>query len=146
MESKLLEIELDEINGFHAAYERAHARLVMLSIGLGIGLVIALIALPILLWPRASARVEPSSLWPLLGLAALWVALTVGAYIERLRAFRRVREGCLKLRRAGYKIRKQDVQFSGSVFGLSELAGTAAASKTVDITRLSARSLHTVME
>jgi len=146
MESKLLEIELDEINESHAAYERAHARLVMLSIGLAIGVVIGLIALPILLWPRTSARVEPSSLWPLLALATLWVALTVGAYLRRQRAFRQVRQGCLKLRRAGYKIRKQDVQFSGSVFGLSELAGSAEALKTVDVNRLSARSLHTVMQ
>ena len=146
MESKLLEIELAEINESHAAYERAHARLVMLSIGLAFALVIGLIALPILLWPRASARVEPSSLWPLLALGALWLVLTVGAYIARQRAFRRVRRGCLKLRRAGYKIRKQDVEFSGSVFGLSELAGTADATKTVDLNRLSARSLHTVMQ
>jgi O-antigen/teichoic acid export membrane protein len=146
MESKLLEIELDEINECHAAYERAHARLVMFSIGLAIGLVIALIALPILLWPRTSARVEPSSLWPLLALAAFWVALTLGAYITRQRAFRRVRQGCLRLRRAGYKIRKQDVHFSGSVFGLSELSGAADAAKTVDVNRLSARSLHTVMQ
>jgi hypothetical protein len=146
MESKLLEIELDEINESHAAYERAHTRLVMLSIGLAIALVIGLIALPMLLWPRASARVDPSSLWPLLALGALWVVLTVGAYITRQRAFRRVRLGCLKLRRAGYKIRKQDVQFSGSVFGLSELAGTTDSAKTVDVNRLSARSLHTVMQ
>jgi hypothetical protein len=146
MESKLLEIELDEINESHAAYERAHARLVMLSIGLAIALVIGLIALPILLWPRTSARVDPVSLWPLLALGALWVAMTVGAYITRQRAFRRVRHGCLKLRRAGYKVRKQDVQFSGSVFELSELSGTADASKTVDLNRLSARSLHTVMQ
>jgi uncharacterized membrane protein len=142
MESKLLEIELDEINQSHAAYERAHARLVMLSIGLAIGL----IALPILLWPRASARIDPVSLWPLLALGALWVALTIGAYFTRQRAFRQVRLGCLKLRRAGYKVRKQDVQFSGSVFGLSELAGTADGSKSVDVGRLSARSLHTVMQ
>jgi hypothetical protein len=146
MESKLLEIELEEINASHAAYERAHTRLVMLSIGLVIALVIGLIALPMLLWPRASARVDPSSLWPLLALGALWVVLTVGAYITRQRAFRRVRLGCLKLRRAGYKIRKQDVQFSGSVFGLSELAGTTDSAKTVDVNRLSARSLHTVMQ
>jgi hypothetical protein len=146
MESKLLEIELDEINQSHADYERAHSRLVMLSIGLAIALVIGLIALPILLWPRTSARVDPVSLWPLLALGAFWVVLTVGAYITRQRAFRRVRQGCLKLRRAGYKVRKQDVQFSGSVFGLSELAGTADASKTVDVNRLSARSLHTVMQ
>ena len=146
MESKLLEIELDEINESHAAYEHAHSRLVMLSIGLGIALVIGLIALPILLWPRATARVDPTSLWPLLALGALWVAMTVGAYVARQRAFRRVRQGCLKLRRAGYKVRKQDVQFSGSVFGLSELAGPAEASKTVDVGRLSARSLHTVMQ
>jgi len=146
MESKLLEIELDEINQSHAAYERAHSRLVMLSIGLAICLVIGLIALPILLWPRASARIDPSSLWPLLALGALWVALTVGAYFTRQRAFRHVRQGCLKLRRAGYKVRKQDVQFSGSVFGLSELAGTAEPLKTVDVGRLSARSLHTVMQ
>ena len=64
MESKLLEIELDEINESHAAYERAHARLVMLSIGLAIALAIGLISLPILLWARASARVYPTSLWP----------------------------------------------------------------------------------
>ena len=146
MESKLLEIELDEINESHAAYERAHARLVMLSIGLAIALVIGLIALPILLWPRTTARVDPVSLWPLLALGGLWVAMTVGAYLTRQRAFRRVRHGCLKLRRAGYKVRKQDVQFSGSVFELSELSGTADASKTVDLNRLSARSLHTVMQ
>jgi len=147
MESKLLEIELDEINKSHAAYERAHSRLVMLAIGLGIALVIGLIALPILLWPRASARVEPSSLWPLLALGAFWVVLTIGAYIARQRAFRDVRQGCLKLRRAGYKLRKHDVSFSGSVFGLSELPGTASdGSKTVDVGRLSARSLHTVMQ
>jgi hypothetical protein len=99
MESKLLEIELDEINQSHAAYERAHARLVMLSIGLAICLAIGLIALPILLWPRASARIDPVSLWPLLALGALWVALTIGAYFTRQRAFRQVRLGCLKLRR-----------------------------------------------
>jgi len=146
MESKLLEIELDEINESHAAYERAHSRLVMLSIGLAIGLVIGLIALPILLWPRTSARIDPVSLWPLLALGAFWVALTIGAYVKRQRAFRQVRLGCLKLRRAGYKIRKQDVHFSGSVFGLSELAGTTDGTKTVDVNRLSARSLHTVMQ
>ena len=145
MESKLLEIELDEINESHAAYERAHTRLVMLSIGLVIALVIGLIALPMLLWPRASARVDPSSLWPLLALGALWVVLTIGAYVTRQRAFRQVRRGCLKLRRAGYKVRKQDVQFSGSVFELSELSA-ADGSKAVDVGRLSARSLHTVMQ
>jgi len=146
MESKLLEIELDEINESHAAYERAHSRLVMLSIGLAIALVIGLIALPMLLWPRTSARVDPTSLWPLLALGGIWVVLTIGAYITRQRAFRRVRHGCLKLRRAGYKVRKQDVQFSGSVFGLSELAGTADGFKTVDVNHMSARSLHTVMQ
>ena len=145
MESKLLEIELDEINEAHASYERAHSRLVMLSIGLAIALVIGLIALPMLLWPRTSARVDPYSLWPLLALGGLWLVLTAGAYIARQRAFRRVRHGCLKLRRAGYKVRKQDVQFSGSVFELSELS-SVDGSKAVDVGRLSARSLHTVME
>lgn len=144
MESKLLELDLDEINEHHAAYERAHAQLVMLSVGLAIGLVIALIALPILLWPRGTARIDPSSTWPLIALASLWIALTVGAYFRRQRAFKRVRQGCLKLRRAGYRISKQDVQFSGSVFGISELSGDSYGN-TLDVSRLSARSLHTVM-
>jgi hypothetical protein len=145
MESKLLELELDEINADHAAYELAHGRLIKLSIGLAIGLALALLAVPMLLWPRNSARIVPSSMWPMLALAAFWVALTLGAYVQRQRAFRRVRQGCLKLRRAGYRITKQDVHFTGSVFGISELADHGGG-KPVDVTRLSARSLHTVME
>lgn len=148
MESKLLELDLDEINEHHAAYERAHARLVVLAIGLGIGLVIALVAVPILLWPRTSARIDPASTWPLAALAALWIGMTIAAYLQRQRAFRRVRQGCLKLRRAGYRIRKQDVYFSGSVFGISEFANGPNAgdrSNVVDINRVSARTLHTMM-
>jgi hypothetical protein len=66
-----------------------------------------------------------------------------------------VREGCLKLRRAGYHVTRQDVHFSGSVFGISELAAERAQNgngsgngrgKPLDVNRLSARSLHTVME
>ena len=147
MQAKLVELELNEINRDHQRYERAHARLVVLAIGLAISLVLALIALPMLLWPRnGTLRIVPSSLWPLAVLAAVYVAITLATYVQRQRAFRRVRQGCLKLRRAGYKVRKQDVQFSGSVFGLSELAGTADTTKTVDVNRLSARSLHTVMQ
>lgn len=144
MESKLLQLELDDINEDHATYERAHSNLVKLAIGLAIGSALALLALPMLLWPRGWAHIEPSSLWPMLALAAFWVALTIGAYIQRQRAFRRVRRGCLKLRRAGYRITKLDVHFSGSVFGISELADHDG--KPLDVTRLSARSLHTVME
>lgn len=147
METKLLELELDEINAAHAEYERAHSRLVMLSIGLAIGLAIALIALPILLWPRGTARIDPASTWPLAALAALWIGLTLIAYVRRQRAFRQVRDGCLKLRRAGYRIRKQDVHFSGSVFGISELASAAEDRRnSVDVGGLSARTLHTVMQ
>ena len=152
MESKLLELELAEINEDHAVYERAHANLIKLTMGLAIGVALALIAVPMLLWPRGSARIEPSSLWPMLALAAFWVALTIGAYVQRLRAFRRVRQGCLKLRRAGYHVTRQDVHFSGSVFGISELAAerehnnNGGRGKPLDVSRLSARSLHTVME
>ena len=153
MESKLLELELDEINGHHAAYERAHANLIKLTVGLAIGVAIALVAVPMLLWPRAGAlRIEPSSLWPMIALAGFWVALTIGAYVKRQHAFRRVREGCLKLRRAGYHVTRQDVHFSGSVFGISELAAERdrqngnGRGKPLDVNRLSARSLHTVME
>ncbi|HKX40401.1 MAG TPA: hypothetical protein VJO99_04540 [Burkholderiaceae bacterium] len=157
MESKLLELELHEINEDHALYERAHANLIKLTIGLAIGVALALIAVPMLLmWPRGSARIVPSSMWPMLALAAFWVALTIGAYIQRQRAFRRVREACLKLRRAGYHVTRQDVHFSGSVFGISELAAERNShdsngngngrGKPLDVNRLSARSLHTVME
>jgi len=72
MQAKLVELELNEINRDHERYERAHARLVVLAIGLAIGLVLALIALPMLLWPRnGTLRIVPSSLWPLAVLAAV---------------------------------------------------------------------------
>jgi len=145
MQAKLVELELNEINRDHERYERAHARLVVLAIGLVIGLVLALIALPMLLWPRnGTLRIVPSSLWPLAVLAAVYVAITLATYLQRQRAFRRVRQGCLKLRRAGYRISRQDVHFSGSTFGVTQIGQDDP--NVLDVNRLSAGSLHAVME